>query len=89
MSLELTFPKPPEWMDYAVCREIGGNEWFPEKGFTSRHAKRMCQQCPVREVCLEYSIEENIVNGVWGGLGELERRPLRVERIQQKKGHAA
>jgi WhiB family transcriptional regulator, redox-sensing transcriptional regulator len=40
-------------------------------------AKAVCATCQVREVCLEWSLEEGLDHGVWGGLDGDERRRLR------------
>jgi hypothetical protein len=44
---------------------------------------RLAQQdaaCPVRQPCLDYALSHQIVHGVWGGLAERDRRPLRSLR---------
>ncbi|WSQ12949.1 WhiB family transcriptional regulator [Streptomyces sp. NBC_01231] len=38
-------------------------------------AKELCAQCPVRRDCLNYALENDLKEGVWGGLTEAERRP--------------
>lgn len=51
-------------------------------------AKEVCRGCPVREQCLEWAMENGQDSGVWGGLGEAERRALkrRTRRRAQKSG---
>jgi hypothetical protein len=44
-------------------------------------AKRVCDSCHVKEQCLEYALEHNISDGIWGGLTKQERKRLRRERI--------
>ncbi|MER6464722.1 WhiB family transcriptional regulator [Streptomyces sp. NPDC001228] len=39
-------------------------------------AKELCGWCPVRRECLDFSLENVLKEGVWGGLTEAERRPL-------------
>lgn len=65
------------WMIRARCLDADPEAFFPEKGGSTREAKRICGVCPVREECLEYSIEHEQRFGIWGGLSERERRPLR------------
>jgi WhiB family redox-sensing transcriptional regulator len=65
------------WQDRAVCAEIGGDFWFPEKGGSTREPKQVCRACPVRAECLEYALEHDERFGVWGGLSERERRRLK------------
>ena len=50
------------------------------EGYYIRMAKRACQQCPIRNLCLEYAITHNETEGVWGGLTISERRALRRKR---------
>lgn len=51
--------------------------WFSHDPVHVRMAKEVCADCPVREGCLEYALDNNIRNGVWGGLDESEIRSLR------------
>ncbi len=39
-------------------------------------AKKVCFSCSVREQCLQYSLENKEVYGVWGGVSEDERRVI-------------
>lgn len=66
-------PRPPEWTRDALCGQIGGNWWHPEKGESTATAKRFCWSCPVQADCLEYAVEAREAFGVWGGFSEQER----------------
>ena len=71
-------PKVSEWWrDSALCAQVGGDLWFPEKGGPSGAAKQICAVCPVREACLEYALENDITAGIWGNTTPLERRTLK------------
>jgi WhiB family transcriptional regulator, redox-sensing transcriptional regulator len=75
---ELFFAGEPEdWRDQARCAETDPELWFPERGSNSLRAKRICAQCEVRAECLDYAMEHDEIFGIWGGLGETERRALR------------
>lgn len=37
-------------------------------------AKEFCGWCPVRRDCLNYALENDLKEGIWGGLTEAERR---------------
>ena len=65
------------WQDEALCAQTDPEAFFPEKGGSTREAKRVCQTCPVRAQCLEYALEHDERFGIWGGLSERERRRLR------------
>jgi WhiB family redox-sensing transcriptional regulator len=65
------------WQDRARCAEVDGDVFFPEKGGTSRDAKKVCRGCEVRPECLEYALRNDERYGVFGGLSERERRGLK------------
>jgi WhiB family transcriptional regulator, redox-sensing transcriptional regulator len=73
------------WMDQARCGEIGGDEWFPEKGGSTAQAKAICRACEVRAECLEYALEHHEHWGIWGGLSGPQRRRLQ----RRSEGRAA
>jgi hypothetical protein len=74
----LTYREP--WMVDAVCVQTDPDSFFPEVGESSAYAKRICQGCSVREVCLEWALERKEPFGVLGGLSERDRRKLLKER---------
>ena len=51
---------------------------YPGRGAMAGPARQVCAQCPVRQQCLEFAVSNRIVYGIWGGLTERERRPLRT-----------
>jgi WhiB family transcriptional regulator, redox-sensing transcriptional regulator len=68
------------WRLDALCAETDPEAFFPEKGGSTRDAKRVCTGCPVRAQCLEFALENDERFGIWGGLSERERRRVRLER---------
>ncbi|MGO1509109.1 MAG: WhiB family transcriptional regulator [Actinomycetaceae bacterium] len=70
---------PLSWQDRALCAQTDPEAFFPEKGGSTREAKRVCTSCDVRAECLEYALENDERFGIWGGLSERERR--RVKRL--------
>ncbi|MBF5081437.1 WhiB family transcriptional regulator [Quadrisphaera sp. INWT6] len=66
------------WQEQALCAQTDPESFFPEKGGSTREAKRVCMSCEVRVACLEYALENDERFGIWGGLSERERR--RVKR---------
>jgi WhiB family transcriptional regulator, redox-sensing transcriptional regulator len=75
------FELPPElWMQGAVCTQTDPEAFFPEKGGSTREAKRICQGCDVRKLCLRYALEHSIGAGIWGGYSDSERQAL--QRIE-------
>lgn len=74
----ITIPVP-EWTLDAICAQIGGDAWYPEKGGNPGHIKAVCTGCPVRSQCLDYALENGEAFGIWGGLTAKQRRKLRRE----------
>lgn len=72
---------PLAWQADALCAQTDPEAFFPEKGGSTREAKRICEGCEVRSECLDYALENDERFGIWGGLSERERRKLRREAI--------
>lgn len=66
-----------EWQERALCAQTDPEAFFPEKGGSTREAKKICQRCAVRNECLEYALGHDERFGIWGGLSERERRRLK------------
>ncbi len=66
-----------EWQERALCAQTDPEAFFPEKGGSTREAKRICSGCDVRAECLDYALAHDERFGIWGGLSERERRRLR------------
>lgn len=65
------------WQADALCAQTDPEAFFPEKGGSTREAKRVCLSCSVRTECLEYALAQDERFGIWGGLSERERRKLK------------
>ena len=68
---------PLAWQADALCAQTDPEAFFPEKGGSTRDAKKICASCEVRAQCLEYALKNDERFGIWGGLSERERRKLR------------
>lgn len=66
-----------QWQERALCAQTDPEAFFPEKGGSTREAKRICLGCEVRDECLEYALANDERFGIWGGLSERERRRLK------------
>lgn len=63
-----------DWQLRARCKGKPTDLFFPGQWEgTARRAKRICYQCPVRQECLDYAVENNISEGIWGGMSKRER----------------
>ncbi len=65
------------WVLEAKCLDADPEAFFPEKGGSTREAKRICSACPVRNECLEHALANDERFGIWGGLSERERRRMK------------
>ena len=65
------------WQEQALCAQTDPEAFFPEKGGSTREAKRICVGCEVKGECLEYALGSDERFGIWGGLSERERRRLK------------
>ncbi len=70
-----------EWQDRALCKQTDPEAFFPEKGGSSREAKKVCTSCDVRAECLDYALKHDERFGIWGGLTERERRKLKRRAV--------
>jgi WhiB family redox-sensing transcriptional regulator len=65
-----------QWMAEALCAQVDTDIFYPEKGGSTKEAKRVCRSCPVLSDCLNYALDNTERFGVWGGMSERERRKL-------------
>jgi WhiB family transcriptional regulator, redox-sensing transcriptional regulator len=77
VRLPLTEVEELSWQERALCAETDPESFFPEKGGSTREAKRICTSCEVRRECLEFALANDERFGIWGGLSERERRRLK------------
>lgn len=78
VSLDIT-PNLP-WMDQAICAQTDPEAFFPDKGGSTREAKKVCLNCMVKAQCLDYALDNDERFGIWGGTSERERRVLKKKR---------
>lgn len=69
-----------EWQELALCAQTDPEAFFPERGGSVREAKNVCQQCEVRDECLQFALENDEQFGVWGGKSEHQRRKMKLKR---------
>ena len=68
------------WREHAACRDHDPRLWFPTdtgRSETAARAKAICRDCPVSLPCLNWALDNGERFGIWGGLGEQERKRLR------------
>jgi WhiB family transcriptional regulator, redox-sensing transcriptional regulator len=64
------------WMAEGKCREHPPQTFFPSDGMGVEVARRICADCPVKQPCLDYALDNRIEHGVWGGTSERGRRRI-------------
>lgn len=74
--------RPPDWMESALCAQVGDPEaWFPYKGDRAAAVKAICGRCPVRAECLDFAMDAGeLRHGIWGGLTATQRQRLARRR---------
>lgn len=87
--LQDTFAMPPDWHEQAGCAKHPDPElwWYKSSKIKDEvqlqilrmvEAVEICNDCPVRTLCLQQGLEEENLHGgsIWGGLMNYERRML-------------
>jgi WhiB family transcriptional regulator, redox-sensing transcriptional regulator len=69
------FLNRPEWHARAKCRGVGTERFFVSS--RTFHAREICQECPVRQECLDYAMGEPDLIGVFGGTSWGQRKKMR------------
>ena len=90
------FPRPPEadetWRDGAACRDQDPDLFFGIDGeravireLREKNATNFCKAyCSVMLACRAWAIQSGQEAGVWGGLGEDERRTAKRREARRK-----
>ena len=84
LAAMVLFTEQP-WADQALCAQTDPEIFHPEKGGSTREAKKVCVGCDVRRECLEYALGHDERFGVWGGLSERERRALKDTTAHEQR----
>ena len=74
------------WMEDALCAQTDPDIFYPEKGGSTAPATSVCNNCSVREQCLEYAIVNDIRHGIWGGTSDNDRKRIARERRTARGG---
>jgi hypothetical protein len=75
--------KDLNWQSNAECAKKENrdkaNMFFSEDAKDKSVAKGICGSCPVRQQCIKWALENNVIWGIWGGKDEQQiRRTLSV-----------
>lgn len=69
-----------EWRMLGACRGLDPTIFYPDDDDEADVAKQVCEQCGVREACLDHALARREKVGVWGGHTERERRRIIRQR---------
>jgi WhiB family redox-sensing transcriptional regulator len=75
------------WFEYAACKDMDTDDFFPEKGQNIGDLRKVCESCPVRGRCLEYAIKHNLTDGLWGGYSPSQRETIKRKLRQTRAAH--
>ena len=56
------------WMTDAACTEYDPEFWWPGNGGDNRRVFEICDACPVKKQCLQFAIDNDEREGIWGGV---------------------
>lgn len=59
-----------------ACSQSDPDEWFPDQGGSSSHAKKVCNECPLKDPCLQFALLNNEIHGIWGGVSAKNRQKM-------------
>ena len=84
-NLDDTLTNNQSWIKNAACGDIEDPDiFFSSQPDKIKEAITICHKCPVRVLCAEYAINEDIGDGIWGGLTELDRRSIKKQKATRK-----
>lgn len=76
-----------DWQLHGACRGMNSEYFFHSDAERGRardtreaRAKQICHTCPVIAECREHALAVQEAYGIWGGLGENERREIIASR---------
>lgn len=82
-----------DWQLRGACRGMNSEFFFHSDAERGRardsreaRAKQICKTCPVITECREHALAVQEVYGIWGGLGENERREIIAQRRRSQRG---
>lgn len=67
------------WHTDALCAQVDTDIFFPEKGGSTKEAKRICGDCLVQAECLSYALATGERFGIWGRMSERDRRRIKTQ----------
>jgi WhiB family transcriptional regulator, redox-sensing transcriptional regulator len=77
-------PIEQKWQHRAACRNRDQEQFFPVStvglsAAAAEKAKALCRRCPVVGSCLQWSLDNGVDNGIFGGKDDKERRAYHLK----------
>jgi WhiB family redox-sensing transcriptional regulator len=83
MSEDFVSPEP--WMVDGNCKDVEDPDiFFSSLPADVQAAKGLCTNCPVRLLCVAYAIDNDITDGIFGGLSEADRRQIKSAKLSRR-----
>lgn len=78
-----TFPMPGPWTEFAACKGLDVNWFFPKTNAERKlyQPDSICAECPVQTQCLEFAMAVPMARGIWGGTAHRDRLNKRVRGV--------
>jgi len=67
-----------DWRDDAACKGKPLDWFYPLTNESNEEAMAICDDCPVRQECLDYGVKHEEF-GIWGGMTAKDRQRLRKQ----------
>ena len=71
------------WREIAACTDRADVDFFAVADAAVARAKAVCAGCSVAVDCLEFAVETNQPDGIWGGMTVNERRRVRRQWLEE------
>lgn len=80
-----------EWTRRAACKDVPVEVFYPDSKQPEAYdeAKKICRSCPVEQLCLDWAVRSNDMEGMHGGKTPDEQRAERRRRLRSKTLHTA
>lgn len=79
--------RPPAILSQAACKGADTELFFPVSTSFRAYsaAAQYCLRCPVWRECLQYALDENIGDGMWGGSTPEHRTEIKAGKVDAAK----
>jgi len=67
----------PAWFAQAACHGAGPAAFFPARHQPTHAARDLCGHCDIQPVCLRYALDDDTLDGIWGGTTYMQRVAIR------------